>query len=885
MADDQEQQLMAGHGYEDAAPELPPEEPEAERAHAGEMRAKLARLEEELAAVQQRVAVQRGELEAEHKSALGNLQSKMEKAAAELREAIQREAAATDARLKQAEAALRESREQNEALQAALKQLHERVDSLEAARAAAPAAAAAAAAAASPAAPRVGSAAKRTPTLRRNGVESPAPAESGDKAATMPRSLGRTLSQQALEAKGSPAAGDKARPGSVNKLLGARLPSEHKDLAEGVDAAQKAIYSVSGHKIPVLLPKDAVPLKNAAPELPAAQLKMAWLFGYNGAKARSNLYFAHGNPAELVYHSAGTGVVLDMKSNSQRHFTQHNEDILTLARHPKLPIVATGQQDPKGRETPYICVWNTETMEMLKKITYHSRGVCALAFSQSGRYLLSVGLDDNHTAALWDWQAYRPAEGKKGDEVKPLLEQGVSKDQVFAVAFNQRLEKKDEEVMEFVSLGVKHVKHWSVTNAADKATRKMESRIPSSYQKTGEVQKAFHCVAFAENGEYLVGTHSGHIYRFQGSSLVKHYQAHGDKCGAICATPAGFVTTGDDGTLKVWDKADTMVSQFALGPADGGEPLAARALDVAGDTAIVGLKSNRILSVNLRNGAVTEVTAGHTGEVWALAVHPSQPLVVSGGHDRTLRVFDYARHAPAPNGVVAFHKEKEDAVRSAAFSPDGKLLVVGLLSGRVALLDERFQVLAEAKVSKERVDAVAFAPDGKTVAAGTWAQEVLVLAVPDLKVLHNMGGHSSSVTHVQFSVDGTVLMTNSKAYDLLFWDVTKGKRINAGEVVETQWAAWNCVFGWAVQGIWADTNDGTDINAVDRSRDGQLLAAGDDSGQVRLFKYPVLAPKAPMRVAAGHSSHVTNVRFSPDGRFLFSAGGEDSAVVQWSVVA
>eukprot|EP00353_Schmidingerella_taraikaensis_P000779 CAMPEP_0185596004 /NCGR_PEP_ID=MMETSP0434-20130131/80267_1 /TAXON_ID=626734 ORGANISM="Favella taraikaensis, Strain Fe Narragansett Bay" /NCGR_SAMPLE_ID=MMETSP0434 /ASSEMBLY_ACC=CAM_ASM_000379 /LENGTH=51 /DNA_ID=CAMNT_0028224375 /DNA_START=339 /DNA_END=491 /DNA_ORIENTATION=- len=46
-----------------------------------------------------------------------------------------------------------------------------------------------------------------------------------------------------------------------------------------------------------------------------------------------------------------------------------------------------------------------------------------------------------------------------------------------------------------------------------------------------------------------------------------------------------------------------------------------------------------------------------------------------------------------------------------------------------------------------------------------------------------------------------------------------------------------CLFGWPVQGIWPGL-DYTDVNAVDRSRNGLLLATGDDFGQVKLFKYP-----------------------------------------------
>lgn len=110
------------------------------------------------------------------------------------------------------------------------------------------------------------------------------------------------------------------------------------------------------------------------------------------------------------------------------------------------------------------------------------------------------------------------------------------------------------------------------------------------------------------------------------------------------------------------------------------------------------------------------------------------------------------------------------------------------------------------------------------------------------------------------------------------------------------WASWTCVLGWPVQGIWPPCADGTDINAVDRSPDGSVLATGDDFGRVRLFRYPVAAKQADSNVSIGHSSHVSCVRWAPpplgqtsenrrpaggESEFLISTGGNDKCVFQW----
>eukprot|EP00976_Prorocentrum_cordatum_P082504 1184839-Prorocentrum_minimum.AAC.8 len=56
---------------------------------------------------------------------------------------------------------------------------------------------------------------------------------------------------------------------------------------------------------------------------------------------------------------------------------------------------------------------------------------------------------------------------------------------------------------------------------------------------------------------------------------------------------------------------------------------------------------------------------------------------------------------------------------------------------------------------------------------------------------------------------------------------------------------------------------------------------GDDRGLVSLYRYPALGGKG--RIYGGHSSHVTTVRFSPDGKRLYSAGGADTCVCEWVV--
>ena len=55
--------------------------------------------------------------------------------------------------------------------------------------------------------------------------------------------------------------------------------------------------------------------------------------------------------------------------------------------------------------SPSIHVWDASTMKTLSVLRgFHVKGVCSLNFSVSGKLLLSVGLDDQHSVAVWRWQ-------------------------------------------------------------------------------------------------------------------------------------------------------------------------------------------------------------------------------------------------------------------------------------------------------------------------------------------------------------------------------------------------------------------------------------------------------------------------------------------------
>lgn len=127
-----------------------------------------------------------------------------------------------------------------------------------------------------------------------------------------------------------------------------------------------------------------------------------------------------------MFTTAGVGVVYNKAQHTQKFFTLHAEDIVAMAIHPDGDIIATGQmagkdlvgprsnkrnfQGAKGRtalaegKLVAIYLWRASTLEVINKIEgFHRRAIRHLKFSPNGKYLLSIGEDDQNSVAIYDW--------------------------------------------------------------------------------------------------------------------------------------------------------------------------------------------------------------------------------------------------------------------------------------------------------------------------------------------------------------------------------------------------------------------------------------------------------------------------------------------------
>ncbi|TRY96368.1 hypothetical protein DNTS_033743 [Danionella cerebrum] len=566
---------------------------------------------------------------------------------------------------------------------------------------------------------------------------------------------------------------------------------------------------------------------------PRCQLRLEWIHGYRGHQCRNNLYYTAGK--EIVYFVAGVGVVYNSREHTQKFYLGHNDDIISLALHPDKIQVATGQV---GKE-PFICVWDSYTLTTVSILRdAHTHGVACLAFDADGQRLASVGLDAKNTVYVWDWKRGRVLATATGHS-----------DRIFDISWDPFVAHR------LVSCGVKHIKFWTLCGNALTPKRGI-------FGKTGDLQTIL-CLATAKDEVTYSGALNGDIYVWKGLNLTRTIQAaHGAGIFSMHSCEEGFATGGRDGCVRLWDADFKPITKIDLREAEQGyKGLSIRSVCWRADRILAGTQDSEIFEVMVRDrDKPLLIMQGHSeGELWALDLHPKQPLAVTGSDDRS------------------------EAVRSVSFINDGSQLALGMKDGSFTVLRVRDMTeVVHIKDRKEVIHELKFSPDGSYLAVGSNDGFVDIYAVAQrYKKVGECNKSTCFITHLDWSVDSRFLQTNDGAGERYFYRMPTGKLLTKEEAKGIHWMTWTCVLGPEVNGIWPKYSNVNDINSVDANYSSAVLVTGDDFGLVKLFRFPCLKKAAKFKKYIGHSAHVTNVRWSHDLQWVVSTGGADHAVFQW----
>ncbi|NDJ53782.1 MAG: hypothetical protein GYB68_11940 [Chloroflexi bacterium] len=349
------------------------------------------------------------------------------------------------------------------------------------------------------------------------------------------------------------------------------------------------------------------------------------------------------------------------------------------------------------------------------------------------------------------------------------------------------------------------------------------------------------------------------IWDLSSGEALHTLTGHSDQVFAVGFSPDGstLATGSQDATIILWDVETG--EQLAVW-ADHSGRINDLAFSPDGEWLVSAAGGDNALFVwEVSSGVVLRRIFGHADQPYAVVFGPDGDVILSGSQDGSTRVWNANTGAQIQRFLG-----HAGGVESVAFSPDGKSVFSG---GQDNVLRE-WDLTSGAELFRFTEHSVtiygtAFHPNGRFAASGAWDTTVVIYDTQSGRAVRRFGqidntdpavGHTNWITDIEFTADGTGVVTGSYDGAVILWDFETGELLRRFEGHDNR--------------IWdiAVSPDGT--RAISGSQDQTAIIWDLNTGDqlVRL---------------EGQVGWIRGVDFSPDGTRVLTGAGESQTVVEW----
>ncbi|XP_061547569.1 WD repeat-containing protein 3 [Phycodurus eques] len=243
------------------------------------------------------------------------------------------------------------------------------------------------------------------------------------------------------------------------------------------------------------------------------------------------------------------------------------------------------------------------------------------------------------------------------------------------------------------------------------------------------------------------------------------------------------VLSASGDTVKVWNRSTlqvvrTMACEYAL-----------CSLFVPGDRQIIlGTKSGNLQVFELASGSLLETVNGHDGALWSMCLAPDQRGLVTGGADKTVKLWDFELVKDEASGhkrLTLKHTrtlQLEEDVLCVKFSPDHRLLAVSLLDCTVKVFyTDTLKFFLSLYGHKLPVLCLDITHDSMLIATGSADRNVKIWGLDFGDCHRSMFAHDDSVMFLQFVPKTHLFFTAGKDKKIKQWDADKFEHVQTLE--------------------------------------------------------------------------------------------------------
>jgi WD40 repeat protein len=457
--------------------------------------------------------------------------------------------------------------------------------------------------------------------------------------------------------------------------------------------------------------------------------------------------------------------------------------------------------------------------------------VTAAAFSPDGKLLVTTGRRNGYVWEVGTWSQLHLLVGHDA----ALTDVVFAKDgRVVTTSVDSSARVWNPSTGELIfALAAQHQQKvlaaaWSpdgrevVTASADQTARVWNSPLGSTPFVLAGHRDAVDGVSFAPDGRLVLTASADGTARLWDPSVpsLQPLATQPGSVSTVSYSPDGrlVLAAGTDSAARIWRTDGTLAQTLRHGDRINAASFAARGREVltgsADGTAKAWRVSDGALVASYAHGAPVRAAVALTGG-----------RVLTAGDDGAVRLWTH-------DGKAVWSASQGSPVRVAAASSTGEV-ATGAADGSVVLWRARDGVaLHTLHGHTGAVTSLDFSRDGSLLVSGSADTTARIWNAATGASAHTLAGHRFDVTSVEFSPDGKLVLTASVDGDALLWSVASGRtvhrlRFHVATVSQAAFSPdgrWVVTAGPTTAGIWQVRTG--DLLMFLGGASGQLTSAG-----------------------------------------------------------